>query len=211
MTDNIAVGLITILVSFRHNIKSISKLGGDFMSKRMNTIYVVRTGLLLALALIFQLGLKTPTLIGPLVNFVLIASALTVGTLSGAIIGCFTPLIAILVGVINPFLAPQIPFIIIGNVALVVLFGFVKKRFKKFGEYIGLAVASLVKLGILAGGIRLIVNFYSHNIPANVIPKIIVTFTIPQLYNAIIGGILAVIIVKLLPKSIILKNDQIKG
>lgn len=181
------------------------------MSKKMNTIYVVRTGLLLALALIFQIGFKGQIIVGPMVNFVLIASTLTVGILSGVVIGCFTPLIAILVGVIPPFLVPQIPFIIIGNSVLVILFGITKNHIKKGGQYLGLALGSLLKFGVLAGSIRLIINFYSHSIPAKAIPAIVTTFSIPQLYNAIIGGILAIIVVKLLPKSIILNNNQIEG
>ncbi len=181
------------------------------MSKKMNTTYIVRTGLLLALALIFQIGFKGQVIVGPMINFVLIASTLTVGMLSGVVIGCFTPLIAILVGVIQPFLAPQIPFIIIGNLTLVILFAIIKKRMQKGGEYLGLALGSLLKFGVLAGSIRLIINFFSHSIPAKAIPTIVGVFTIPQLYNAIIGGILAIIVVKLLPKSIMLNNSKIEG
>lgn len=181
------------------------------MSKKMNTIYIVRTGLLLALALIFQMGIKIPTLVGPLVNFVLIASTLTVGILSGVIIGCFTPLIALVVGVIPAFLAPQIPFIIAGNAILVIIFGITNNYIKKGGGYLGLALGSLLKFAVLAGSIRLIINFYSHSIPVKAIPGVIATFSVPQLYNAVIGGILAIIVVKLLPKSIILNNkNQIK-
>lgn len=172
------------------------------MGKRsFTTAYITRTGLFLALALIFQIGFHSfaQPIVGPLVNLVLLLSAGLIGTLSGIIIGCFTPLIAFLVGIMK--LPPLLPAIIIGNVIFVALFNFVKNKISKNGEYIGLVIAALGKFAFLAFSVRYIANAFLTKLPAKQLSVIIGTFSLPQLYTALAGGIVALIVMKLIPKK----------
>ncbi len=172
------------------------------MKKNLSTVYIVRTGLLLALALVFQIGLNKfgQTVVGPLVNFILIISAGIVGTGAGIIVGCLTPIIAYFFGIMPLF--PLVPFIMIGNSILVILFSFVRNKFSKGGEYFGVVISAIGKFVFLAVSVRYLVGLFVPKVPA----KLITALSLPQLYNALIGGILALVIIKLLPKSIFLKN-----
>jgi len=86
-----------------------------------------RTAILLALTLAFQM-LKLPQpMTGPAVNAMLFISTAAVGIWGGVIIGALTPWIAFINGILNPVLAPAIPFIMLGNAVLCIVFGLVKK------------------------------------------------------------------------------------
>lgn len=171
------------------------------MKRELTVPYITRTAILLAIALIFQIGLKEvgQPLVGPLVNFVLIMSVLLVGTISGIIVGCLTPLIAFSFGIM-PFF-PIVPFIMIGNSLYVIFFNLFKGRNEKLGEWIGIICASLIKYAFLALTVRYVVNLF-----VKVPPKMIAAFSLPQLYTALIGGVLAIIVKRFLPKSMFLNN-----
>jgi len=156
----------------------------------MNTKKLVRTSLLLALALVFQIGFRefAQPLVGPLVNMTLILSVLMIGPTSGVIIGSLTPIIAFIMGIIG--LAPLIPIIVIGNILFVLSFYITNKMNIKFTNLISVIIAALVKFSTLALAVRMILPLFIPKVP----PAIIATFTFPQLYTAIIGGILAIII-----------------
>ncbi|MTI65023.1 MAG: ECF transporter S component [Firmicutes bacterium] len=175
--------------------------------KKISTAYITRTGLLLALALIFQIGFRgfAQPAVGPLVNLTLILSAGIVGTLAGVIVGCLTPLIALSFGIIGiPIL---VPFIMIGNSLLVIIFNLIRKRITLGGEYVGLALAALGKFLFLAFSVRYLLDLFTQkNIPPKIMAKLTVMFGLPQLYTALVGGIVAVIVMKLIPDSLKLKN-----
>ncbi|WP_207644732.1 ECF transporter S component [Caloranaerobacter ferrireducens] len=169
------------------------------MENRSITIsFLTRTGLMLALALVFQIGFRAfaQPAVGPLVNMVLIMSGALVGTLSGIIVGCLTPLIAFFVGIMPKF--PLIPFIMIGNALLVIIFNYIRNKTSKWGDYLGLIGAAFVKFVWLAFSVRYLVKLFMPKVPA----KLIVALSLPQLYTALIGGFLAVLIIKMLPKNI---------
>ncbi|EOD00031.1 ECF transporter S component [Caldisalinibacter kiritimatiensis] len=171
-------------------------------NKITTTSYITRTGILLALALVFQIGFQSfaQPAVGPLVNMVLLISAGMVGTLSGVIVGCFTPLIALMVGIMK--LPALLPFIMIGNALYVIIFNFMRGKITPGGEYIGLAVAALGKFAFLALTIRYIAaKLFLANLPAQKLKVIIGIFSLPQLYTALVGGIIALIILKLIPEK----------
>lgn len=166
------------------------------MSKKITTNFIAKTAMLLAIALVFQIGLKGvgQPLVGPLVNFVLIMCVYLVGTLSGVIVGLLTPLIAFFFGIV-PFF-PIVPFIMVGNVLYVSFFSFFKERLSSFKEIISIVLSSIIKCLFLAISIRYIVVLFVE-LP----PKIIAAFSLPQLYTALIGGFLAFIIKRFLPED----------
>lgn len=173
------------------------------MTKKGNftTQYITRTAVLLALALVFQIGFRGAGqyIVGPLVNFVLIMSVYLVGSLAGVIVGCLTPLIAFFLGITPLF--PIVPFIMVGNALYVIFFDFFKERIMKGGEYFSLVISSLIKYAFLTLTVRYVVTLF-----VDVKPPLVAAFSLPQLYTALIGGIIAIIVSKLLPKSMFLER-----
>ncbi len=162
-----------------------------------STVFWTRTGILLALALVFQMGGFPQPVTGPAVNAILFLAAMLIGPVGGAIIGAFTPIMAFLRGILPPPLAPVIPFIVIGNGMLVIVYVYLS-RILRVGpdktfvlrRFIALGAAALVKFFILAGAVTFLVE-----VPAPIAQMM----TLPQLYTALAGGFIALLIHRALP------------
>jgi len=167
------------------------------MKKKMSASYIARTGILLALALLFQVGFQSfaQPAVGPLVNMVLILAALTVGPASGVIVGCFTPLVAFLLGIMPLF--PLVPVIMLGNTLYVIVFEAIRKPMARYGEFAGVVIASGVKYAFLAFSVRKLLVLFMPKVP----PQIVAAFSLPQLYTALVGGMLALLVYKLFKKN----------
>jgi len=155
------------------------------MIKKTNIKWLTRTAILLAIALIFQMGGFPQFITGPFINAVLFLAATIVGWQGGALIGILTPVIAVMRGILPPPLVPLIPFIALGNGVLVILFFWLKSK----NKIISIIIASVVKFLILVTVVNLIVQ-----VPTPVAQ----VMSVPQLINAISGGIIALIVEKLL-------------
>jgi len=161
------------------------------MDKRLK--FVTYGAVLLALAAVFPL-LRLPQYVtGSAVNFVLIIAAYVLGVWGGVAIGCLTPWIALIAGQM-PFVYMP-PFIMIGNSVLVISFGMLK-RFKLGGMIAGIIVGALLKFAFLSFAVRYLVKAP---------PKLVAMMSLPQLITALIGGVLALIVIqtKLLPEEIL--------
>ncbi len=91
--------------------------------------WITRTAILIALLIVMQLvttPLGTTLVTGSLVNMMLIISVMTGGLASGLTVAAISPVMAKLVG-IGP-LWELIPFIILGNVTLVLLWHIIGNR-----------------------------------------------------------------------------------
>jgi hypothetical protein len=137
--------------------------------------FITRTGILLAVALVVQMGGFPQPITGPLINTVLYLSVLLVGSWSGIIIGICAPVIAFMRGILLPPLAPMIPFIVIGNGFLVLVFALLMKK----NKILGIAIASAVKYLILSMAVGYLVS-----VPV----KVAQMMGLPQLFTALIGG-----------------------
>lgn len=172
---------------------------------KKTTTFITRTAILLALALIFQVGLRTipfaQPFVGPLVNFVLIFAAVFVGMASGVIIGMLTPLIAFVLGIMPLF--PVVPFIMLGNALMVIAFSVTRKVSGYYGDYMGVAFGAFVKFVFLALSVRYVITLF-----ITVPPPIIVALSLPQLYTAITGGLGAVIVAKIFSRTVLNINQN---
>lgn len=169
----------------------------------LNTKMITRTGVLLALTLAIQF-MKLPQFItGAGVNAMLLITVMAVGVLQGGIIGCITPVIAIMVGIIKPPMAPVIPFIAASNVLLVVIFHTLRKK----NDSLALIVAALTKFLVLYGAVRL---FLVNILPNPVFEKVAIAFGVTQLFTALAGGFIAMAVMKLLHNYLKQERD-IKG
>ena len=150
--------------------------------------WISRTAILLAIALVFQMGGFPQSITGPFVTTVLYMATMIVGWQGGILIGIFTPVIAAMRGILPPPLAPLIPFIALGNAILVILFFWLKSKNKIFG----IIIASLVKFLVLVSAVRLLVQ---------VPPAIAQMMSFPQLVTALAGGFIALIIINIFKRA----------
>lgn len=159
-----------------------------------NKSVLVKSAMLLALTLVFQIGFNmfAQPIVGPLVNMMLIASSLLVGVVPAIIIGCLTPVIAFGLGIMPLF--PVVPFIMIGNSLMILLFHYSRLKLVK-KDYIAVLIGAVGKFGFLAFSVRYLLVHFVPKVP----PKLVVALSLPQLYTAIVGGLVALIVVNRLP------------
>lgn len=169
------------------------------MGKEVN--FITKTGLLLALALVIQIGLApfAQPVVGPLVNMVLLLSVAMVGPLGAAIVGCLTPIIAFAVGIMT--LLPVLPVIMLGNVVFVMVLWFSRRG----RPLLGVILSALAKFSVMAAGVRILASFFLPNLP----PPVVATLSLPQLYSALLGGFVGVLVLHYLPKSMVLDSKKL--
>jgi len=153
-----------------------------------NIRWISRTAILLAIALVFQMGGFPQFVTGPLVNTVLYLAAMIVGWQGGIMIGIFTPAIAAMRGILPPPLTPLIPFVALSNSALVILFFWLKSK----NKIAGIVIASLAKFLVLVSAVKLFVQ---------VPPAIAQMMSFPQLITALAGGFIALIIINIFKRA----------
>lgn len=165
-------------------------------------------GILTAITLAVPfLGLPQPVT-GPLVNAMLIMTAVILGPTGGSILGALTPVMALIRGQLPAPLAAMVPLIMAGNAVYVILFCFLYRRFTSGREsgrewffLISLSVAATAKTMILLAGVRWILPaVLGRALPVH----IAYLMTTPQLMTAVTGGILAMLILRLLERAAVL-------
>lgn len=169
--------------------------------KPFSVRWLTRTALLLAVTLAFQM-LGFPQMVtGPAVNAMLMISGIYVGAIGGIIIGLLTPWIAFIRGTLAPPLAPMIPFIMLGNAVLVIIWVLSRRLIKNvyLGSVAGIVVGATVKFLILSTAVKLIVS---------VPPPVAQAMQIPQLYTALMGGVIALIIDRVLSAAFKNYNEE---
>jgi len=149
---------------------------------------ISRTAILLAIALVFQMGGFPQFITGPLVNTVLYLAAMVIGWQGGIIIGISTPVIAAMRGILPPPLTPLIPFIALGNAMLVIVFFLLKSK----NKIAGIMIASVVKFLVLVSAVKLLVQ---------VPPAIAQMMSFPQLVTALAGGFIALLIMNIFKRA----------
>lgn len=175
-----------------------------------NTKKIAQTGLLLAMAIVFQIiGRNIPSInqffVGPMINCILILTAFICGIWWGAAVGVLTPLLAYFVGQLAAPMAPFIPFIMVGNL----IFVFVVSLFLKgdlVKRIIGVIVGALCKYGFMTLASRKLVVLFGLKFPPKVAKALAINMSLPQLITALIGGGFALIIIQLLIKRKVINN-----
>ncbi|NPV27460.1 MAG: ECF transporter S component [Firmicutes bacterium] len=159
-----------------------------------NVQQITRTGVLLAIALTVQLMHLPTYFTGPAINAVLILAGIFVGITGGVLIGCITPGVALMMGIIPPVVAPLVPVIMLANATLVVVF----KLLSQTNQYVALTAAALAKYTIFFLAINYLLQYFNIKLP----PPALLAFQLPQLYTALAGGLIAVIVARYVIKEI---------
>ena len=178
---------------------------------RKKILWITETAVMLALLVTLQ-ALTKPMgqlVTGSCVNAVLAVSALVGGLGCGATVAVISPVLAYLLGI-----APQIltvPAIMVGNTVFVVLLYFVagkdsKKVVRQVVAWVSAAAAKFAALYAIV--VWLICGVFSDGLLASGVLKapmlkaLPATFSWPQLFTALIGGAVALLITPVLRKAL---------
>lgn len=179
------------------------------MGKKL--LWITETAIMLALLVTLQ-ALTKPMgqlVTGSCVNAVLAVSALVGGLGCGATVAVISPVLAYLLGI-----APQIltvPAIMVGNAVYIVLLSLLADKTGKnlVKQAIAWVVAAAAKFAALYTiVVWLICGVFSEGLLASGVMKapmlkaLPATFSWPQLFTALIGGAVALLIVPVLRKAL---------
>lgn len=179
--------------------------------KTEKTIWITQTAIFLALLIVLQTwsaSLANTLVTGSIVNMLLIVSTMTCGYSSALAVSIVSPILAKFIG-IGP-LWSLIPFVILGNCTLVLLWYFIGNSHVKPNLLKGslcLIVGSFAKFLVLYLGIVKLAVPLLLNLPQKQAMMISSMFSLSQLLTAILGGILALLVIPSLEKVVKRKAD----
>lgn len=165
--------------------------------KEINNL-LAKTSVLLALALSFQIGLMplAQPAVGPLVNMTLLIAVMVVGPGRALMIGCVTPLMAFMLGIMP--LPLLVPVVMLGNAAFILIYHCLSRKLSKPYRIFAILAGASAKFLLMAGMIRLMAHLFMPNMPA----KLIQAFSLPQFYTAMLGGMMALVLIRYIPRSV---------
>ena len=174
------------------------------------SLWIAETGVMLALLIVLQWITKPlgQLVTGSCVNAVLAVSVLFACLSSGITVALLSPIFAYLLGI-----APQlvtVPAIMAGNAVFVLLLSLLaggkQPLWRSIAAWLAAAAGKFVVLYILV--IKIVCDLASGFLlewgvlKAPMLEKLPGMFTLPQLFTALIGGGLALVIVPLLKKAL---------
>ncbi len=148
---------------------------------------------LLAVAVGVPIFVHSQWITGPIVNATLFTATFVLGPVAGILIALIPSLVALTSGLLPLPLAPMVPFIMVGNVLLVVAFHYLRTKYFA----INVALASVVKFLFLW---QVTDQIMTHMLPDPMVKNLLVMMTWPQLYTALIGGFITFTLLKSLKK-----------
>lgn len=133
------------------------------------------------------------TITGPIVNATLFISVILLSTRNAILIGLLPSLIALSTGLLPSVLAPMIPFIMIGNTILIIVFGYLKEK----NYWLGIVSASILKFVFLFSTSSIVINLL---LKKEIASKVAIMMSWPQLFTALAGGLIAYLFLKSIKK-----------
>lgn len=168
---------------------------------------LTRTAILLAIAVVFQMagrymGPQNNFIVGPVVNAVLIIATAATGLWGGAAISVLAPLISAVTNKapIAPFVLAFTPFIAVGNFILVLAFHLLGKK----NKVAALLTGAALKFAFLFASVTVFIRYIGPiiKLPSKTGVVLAGLFSWPQFVTAVIGGILALIVLKALRNNL---------
>jgi riboflavin transporter len=152
------------------NRKQIISITGQF---------VFLTGIALIAPLI-----QNQVITGSIVNAVLFFSTVVLGVQAGILIGLIPSLIALFIGLLPIMFVPIIPFIILGNIILVLVFNFLKEK----NYWLAVVSAGFLKFIFLFSVSSIFINLFLEKQTAT---KMALMMGWPQFFTALFGGLIS--------------------
>ena len=174
----------------------------DQLNRRI--LWITQTAILTALLIVCQAvtaPLGNSFITGSLVNMMLIISVMTCGLATGITVSVLSPVVALFMGM-SPF-PVFVPFIILGNITLVILWHLIGNRElkQKYLAYIlALISAAIGKFLVLFLGIVQVVIPFLMTLPPAQATVLSTMFSTSQLITASIGGVIAIFLLPTLKK-----------
>ncbi len=170
--------------------KEIVSKNVEQISKKV-AIFTTLTGIAIVLpALVHQQAIT-----GPIINATLFLAGVFLSPETAIFVGLFPSLVALSSGLLPAPLAPMVPFIMISNAILILVFSFLRKK----NFWVGMVLASIFKFLFLFTTSSLVINLL---LKKDLAPKIAQMMSWTQLVTALAGGIIAFIVLKALKKKI---------
>jgi hypothetical protein len=149
---------------------------------------IQRTDILL-LAILLTMSTLAPLagnqfISGTIVNCVLIFATSILGVSYGLLVGVIPSTVALAVGLLPAVLAPVVPYIILGNIVLVMAFAYLKN----VNYWLGAIGGAVLKFGLLTGAASLVIGLMANGKAA---ANVAYMMSWPQLVTALAGGIAA--------------------
>ncbi len=167
----------------------------------MQTKTIVLIAILIALTFTIQMAGLPIFITGPFINCMLLLITYIVGLWGGILLGCLTPVVALIRGHLPPALYPALPFVVLGNISLVIVFYMIQRRKEIYSlkqyilSIIAIIPAAITKFSLLTLSVKWILPI----LMGVALPSpFVVIMTLPQLFTALIGGALFLVLVKIL-------------
>ncbi len=131
---------------------------------------------------------------GTIVNATLIIAAVILGKKEAIAIGIFPSIISIITGLLIPAVIPLVPFIILGNIILILTFSFLKKN----NYWKGIIWGSVSKFLFLYLAGFAVAKIFESSVLAKIAMSM---FSWQQLLTALSGGIVAYAALRVIKKA----------
>lgn len=131
---------------------------------------------------------------GPVVNATLFIAAATLAPQNAILVGLIPSMIALSTGLLPAVLAPMIPFIMLSNTILIMMFNALKKK----NYWLNIAIGSTIKFLFLFTTSSIVINLL---LKKEIAQQVALMMSWPQLLTALAGGIIAYPIIKLIKGS----------
>jgi len=158
--------------------------------ERVNANSIARFAGLASMAIFLPYVLHVQWVTGPIVNAILILTLLMFGFRNAIAIAVVPSLMALSGGLLPAILAPVVPFIMIGNMILILCVDWFYNNFedKTKGYWAGVLVGATLKFLFLFASVNIISGLL---IKQELAVKVAQMMSWPQLYTALLGGIIA--------------------
>lgn len=153
------------------------------IANRVNVIASTKFIALIGVATIVPL-FHQQMITGPIVNATLFIATIILGTQAGILVGLIPSIIALSVGTLPAPLAPMVPYIMISNAILIVIFGFLRNK----SYWLAVGVASFLKFLFLFATSSIVIGLL---VEQELAESVALMMSWPQLVTALAGGVLA--------------------
>ncbi|MDD3032747.1 MAG: hypothetical protein PHX52_02055 [Candidatus Pacebacteria bacterium] len=151
-------------------------------------ISLIQFLVVLGIIILAQIIFKNQFITGTIINTLLISSVVFLGLRQSLGIAIIPSLFSVVTGLMAPVLLPFVPFIILGNIILILTFNYFKDKNFLFGGILG----SFLKFGFLF--------LLSSQLFAFLPAPILYAMSYPQLITALSGTFLSFILLKIFKK-----------
>lgn len=160
--------------------------------KKELVFVLVQFGLLLGVVIVAPFFHNQP-ISGPVVNAMLFISVSLLGVQAAVLIALIPSLVALSIGLLPAVLAPMVPFIMMGNIIMILSFNYLKQK----NFWLAIVSSSFLKFIFLFLASSVVINLL---LKKEVASAVVAMMSWPQFITALAGGVLAFLILKSIKK-----------